>query len=479
VLACLLNRLLEQSQTLDQACRSLLFLVRGSYAVAAFFEGQPDLMFVARNGSPLALGFKGVGEGCDSEVFVGSDALALAGMCEELSYLEDGDFGYLRPGEAVLYDSLGAEAERDRVAMPGAGLVADKGDWPHFMRKEIEEQPESLERVIYELFDIANLKLRPMLRDVNFAEIDRVVLLACGTAHYACHVASYWIEHFARVPVEIDLASEYRYRNRPLTGRELVVAVSQSGETADTLSAFKTLKGRVAARVGVVNVATSSIAREADAILDILAGPEIGVASTKAFTGQVAALMALALKIAVARKTVCDDILASAIGDIATVPMIVRKTLEGAKEIEAAARDLAQSSDIYFLGRDVNYPIALEAALKLKEISYIHSEAYAAGELKHGPIALIDNGTPVVVFESPGLLGEKTASNVAEVEARGAKVVAVGSSVAADIQVPASGPIAACFAYAAVAQLIAYFVAVEKGTDVDQPRNLAKSVTVE
>lgn len=479
VAAAWLDHLMCTARTIDDAFAAFLGDLTGSYALAVVFKGYPDLMFVARQGSPLAIGH-GVSEpNGTKEMFVGSDALALAPFTDQVSYLEDGDTAIVRPGQVTVFDRSGRKVSRDVVTIPTGELFADKGPWPHYMRKEIEEQPESLSRLMATLIDPVESKLRPVLMQIDFATADRIVLLACGTAHYACHLASYWIEEFARIPVEIDIASEYRYRNRPLTGREIVIVVSQSGETADTLSALTALEGKVAARIAVVNVSTSSVAREADSVLDLQAGPEIGVASTKAFTGQLMALLGLALKAGRDRAMVSDARFERAIVELRSIPDIVADTLLLAPEIDGIARRLASASDIYVLGRGENYPLALEAALKMKEISYIHAEAYAAGELKHGPIALIDQGTPVVVFDNVGELNEKTASNMAEVAARGAEVVRIGSGEDCDLRIPEAGPLATCFAYAAVAQLLAYFVAVEKGTDVDQPRNLAKSVTVE
>ncbi len=479
VAAAWLNLLLGRSETLDEAFLCLLDKLVGSYALAIVFEGYPDLMFVARQGSPLAIGYGETDEDGSAEMFIGSDALALAPFTDQVTYLEDGDWAAIRPDRVEIFDRNGVAVTRDVLTIPTEDLVVDKGPWPHFMRKEIEEQPESLARLLRTLVDPSAQVLRPVLDEVDFAGADRIVLLACGTAHYACHLASYWIEEFARIPVEIDLASEYRYRDRPLTGREIVIAVSQSGETADTLSALTALRGKAAVRLAVVNVPTSSIAREADAFLDIHAGPEIGVASTKAFSGQLMALMALALKAGRDRGVLSEDRLATVIEELVSVPRIVSETLRLVPVIEGEARRLAKASDIYFIGRASNYPLALEAALKMKEISYIHAEAYAAGELKHGPIALIDQGTPLVVFDNIGSLNEKTASNVAEVVARGAEVLRIGPGEDCALRVPESGPLATAFAYAVVAQLLAYFVSVEKGTDVDQPRNLAKSVTVE
>lgn len=480
VAAAYLNSLLAKFDTLDDAFAAFLSRLTGSYALAVMFDGYPDLLFVARQGSPLAVGYGAeASEDGTSEMFIGSDALALSPFTDRVTYLEDGDWAAVRPGCVEIYDRRGQSVERDIVTISQANLSADKGNWPHFMRKEIEEQPETVAVLLGHVFDPFRYQLKPILGGVDFAGANKIVLLACGTAHYACHVASYWIEEIAGIPVEIDLASEYRYRQRPLTGREIVVAVSQSGETADTLSAFSALSGAVASRIAIVNVATSSIAREADDVLDIHAGPEIGVASTKAFTGQLMALAALALKAGQARGVLDDEQVADLMREMTTVPFVLSETLQLAPDVAAAARHLSKATDVYFLGRGAHYPIALEAALKMKEISYIHAEAYAAGELKHGPIALIDHGTPVVVFDNVCSLNEKTASNVSEVVARGADVLRIGASEGCALRIPTAGPIASVFAGTVVAQLLAYFVAVEKGTDVDQPRNLAKSVTVE
>ncbi|EDM69929.1 glucosamine--fructose-6-phosphate aminotransferase, isomerizing [Roseobacter sp. AzwK-3b] len=478
VAAAWLNNRLAQVDTLDEAFADLLDTLVGSYALSVIFDGYPELMFVARQGSPLAIGYGDMRDGV-REMFVGSDALALAPFTDQICYLEDGDWAAIRPNEVAIFDQARRPVTRDILTIASDALKADKGRWPHYMRKEIEEQPESLGRLLITLVNHTQQDLKPILPDIDFAAADRIILLACGTAHYACHLASYWIEAIARIPVEIDLASEYRYRNRPLTGREIVIVVSQSGETADTLSALTALAGKVSARVAVVNVSTSSVAREADAVLDIQAGPEIGVASTKAFTGQLLALMGVALSAGRQRGALGTDDLAELVSELTSLPRIVADTLGRAADVEAAASELATASDIYVLGRDVNYPLALEAALKIKEISYIHAEAYAAGELKHGPIALIDQGTPVIMFDSQGDLHEKTSSNVAEVSARGAKLVRIGASQECDLLVPEAGKITTSFAYAVIAQLLAYFIAVAKGTDVDQPRNLAKSVTVE
>lgn len=479
VVAAQLDWLLTRARTLDEAFADLLRGLVGYYALAAVIEGYHDQMFVARNGSPLAIGYGAMHPDGTAEMFVGSDALALAPFTDQIRYLEDADWAVVRPDRVEIFDLTGQEVTREVATVSPEQWSVDKGPWRHYMRKEIEEQPESLSRLLGDLVDHANASLKPILPQVDFAGVDRIVLVACGTAHYACHVASDWLEDIARLPVEIDIASEYRYRNRPLSGKEVAIIVSQSGETTDTLSALKSLKGKVASRVAVVNVPTSSIAREADAVLDIMAGPEIGVASTKTFTGQVMALLGLALKAGLDRGILSEARFQEFLHDLISVPRVVNETLHLAEDVEVIADRLAQASDMFFLGRGVNYPIALEAALKMKEISYIHAEAYPAGELKHGPIALIDTGTPVVVFENVDDLNEKTASNVAEVQARGADVVRVGALAGCDIRVPEAGSIASGFAYAAVAQLLGYFVATKRGTDVDQPRNLAKSVTVE
>lgn len=451
----------------------------GSYALVVIFEGYPDLLFAARQGSPLAIGYGQADETGQAEMFVGSDALALAPFTEQVSYLEDGDWAAIRSDQVRIFDRIGAEVTREITTVPAAIWSVDKGPYRHFMLKEIHDQPDTLARLIHSLVDTHRLALRPFLPTLDFTGIDKVTLVACGTAHYACHIAKYWFEALAGLPVEIDIASEYRYRLRVHQPRELFVAVSQSGETADTLAALKDVRGQGAGRLALVNVATSSIAREAEHMLDIEAGPEIGVASTKAFTGQLLSLLGLALKAAQERKHLTDDVLCSLIEDMTGIARVVAETLAGDDEIREVARAIAPARHAFFLGRGVNYPLALEAALKLKEISYIHAEGYAAGELKHGPIALIEPGTPVIVFDNPGPLQEKTRSNAAEVRAREARVWTIGPAPDSNIRTPESGSISTTFAYAAVAQMLAYHVALEKGTDVDQPRNLAKSVTVE
>lgn len=479
VAARYLDHLLPHYKTLDEAFSALLSRIVGSYALVVIFEGYPDLLFAARQGSPLAIGYGQADETGQAEMFVGSDALALAPFTEQVSYLEDGDWAAIRSDQVRIFDRIGAEVTREITTVPAAIWSVDKGPYRHFMLKEIHDQPDTLARLIHSLVDTHRLALRPFLPTLDFTGIDKVTLVACGTAHYACHIAKYWFEALAGLPVEIDIASEYRYRLRVHQPRELFVAVSQSGETADTLAALKDVRGQGAGRLALVNVATSSIAREAEHMLDIEAGPEIGVASTKAFTGQLLSLLGLALKAAQERKHLTDDVLCSLIEDMTGIARVVAETLAGDDEIREVARAIAPARHAFFLGRGVNYPLALEAALKLKEISYIHAEGYAAGELKHGPIALIEPGTPVIVFDNPGPLQEKTRSNAAEVRAREARVWTIGPAPDSNIRTPESGSISTTFAYAAVAQMLAYHVALEKGTDVDQPRNLAKSVTVE
>lgn len=329
--------------------------------------------------------------------------------------------------------------------------------------------------------DHSEVKLKPILPGVNFGSADRIILVACGTAFYACQTAKYWIEEFAGVPVEVDIASEFRYRNVPLTGREVAIFVSQSGETADTLSALKNVLGRVQSAVAVVNVPTSSIAREADAVFDIAAGPEIGVASTKAFTGQLLALLGIALTAGHQRGALSDDDVAAFVSDLSALPRHMSPALQAERRAQDIGSSLVTASDAYFLGRGILYPIALEAALKLKEISYIHAEGYAAGELKHGPIALIDQDVPVIVLTSNDSLQEKTLSNAAEVAARGERVIFVGANVsrAEDLVLPEVPDLVLPFVQALAVQMVSYFAALAKGTDVDQPKNLAKSVTVE
>lgn len=479
VVAQLLERLLGSTDNLEEAFERLLGLIHGSYALAVIFAGRRDVMFAARHGSPLAIGYGEIAEDGTSEMFVGSDALALAPFTDRISYLEDGDWAVVRADRVVIRDTAGDEVVRGVITVPASIASAEKGPYRHYMLKEIHDQPQTLARLLSSLVDTHEFNLKPFLPDLDFKAIDKVTLVACGTAHYACHVAKYWFEEIAGISAEIDIASEYRYRRRIHSERELVIAVSQSGETADTLAAFKDVKGSVAGRLAVVNVPTSSLAREAEHVLDIEAGPEIGVASTKAFTGQMLALLVLALEAGSETGSLRNDELPNLLRDLVALPRLVSETIVLESKVEALAQEIATAKDAIFLGRGIHFPIALEAALKLKEISYIHAEGYAAGELKHEPIALIDKDFPVIVFDSEGALQEKTFSNAEEVSARGARVWHLGQSQSADVVLPSSCSIVAPFLHAVVAQLLAYHVALAKGSDVDQPRNLAKSVTVE
>jgi len=480
VIAQLMNVALRSASTLDDAFSKTLAKLVGSFAIAVIVDGYEDVMLVARNGSPLAIGYGVIDEIGKSEMFVGSDALALAPFTENVSYLEDGDWAVITPERVIVRDQSGSEVVREIQHIPVENFSVDKGPYKHFMLKEIHEQPESLARCLRGLIDHNNGTLKPFLEDVDFSIADRIIMVACGTAYYACATAKYWFEELVGIPVEIDIASEFRYRKVPLTGKEIAIFVSQSGETADTLSALKNVKGRVQHVVAVVNVTTSSIAREADVILDIAAGPEIGVASTKAFTGQLLSLLGIALKAGCARGVLSDAQLNGHVTDISSLPRLITETLKLENQAQEIGASLAHSTDAYFLGRGILYPIALEGALKLKEISYIHAEGFAAGELKHGPIALIDDGVPVVVLSSNDALSEKTQSNAAEVAARGARLIEVGCVVAADqLKLPSVPNLLAPFLQAMAVQMISYFAAMAKGTDVDQPKNLAKSVTVE
>ena len=480
VIAQLMNVALRTASTLDEAFSNTLAELVGSFAIAVIVDGYEDVMLVARYGSPLAIGYGDPDASGTSEMFVGSDALALAPFTENVSYLEDGDWAVITPERVIVRDHSRDEVVREIQHVPVENFSVDKGPYKHFMLKEIHEQPESLGRCLRGLIDHNSGTLKPLLEDVDFSTADRIILVACGTAYYACATAKYWFEEFVGIPVEIDIASEFRYRKVPLTGKEIAIFVSQSGETADTLSALKNVKDRVQNGVAVVNVTTSSIAREADAILDIATGPEIGVASTKAFSGQLLSLLGIALKAGYERAALSEAQLAGLVTDISSLPRKITETLKLENQAQEIGASLSQAKDTYFLGRGILYPIALEGALKLKEISYIHAEGYAAGELKHGPIALIDEGVPVIVLSSNDALNEKTQSNAAEVAARGARLIEVGCEVAVGhLKLPSAPNLLEPFLHAVAVQMISYFAALSKGTDIDQPKNLAKSVTVE
>ncbi len=479
--AMLCDRALAQGLSPLLAVRATLARLRGAFALAFLFEGEEDLMVVARKGSPLAVGF---GRG---EMYVGSDALALAPMTNQIAYLEEGDHAELTRTGARFYDATDTAVIRDIVMVPAEKLVAEKGPYKHFMAKETHEQPIVLADALSRYLDSRREEVR-LPEEVSFAGCERLVMVACGTAHYACHVAKYWFERLAGIPVEIEVASEFRYREPPVGPTTLGIFVSQSGETADTLAALRYLKSRGGRSLAVVNVETSTIARESDVALPILAGPEIGVASTKAFTCQLALLACLAVLAGRQRDRLDASGEAARVAELRSLPGLMATALGLEPAIAEIAREISHARDVLFLGRGAMYPLALEGALKLKEISYIHAEGYASGELKHGPIALVDEQVPVIVLAPSDALFDKTVSNMQEVLARGGRVLLVsdaeGLSAAAagvwrTLAMPAAPDFITPILYAAPAQLLAYHAAVFKGTDVDQPRNLAKSVTVE
>ncbi|HSF63601.1 MAG TPA: glutamine--fructose-6-phosphate transaminase (isomerizing) [Paracoccaceae bacterium] len=464
----------------EDAARETLARLHGAFALVFLFDGQEDLMIAARKGSPLAIGH-GAGE-----MFVGSDAIALA-MTDTITYLDEGDWAVIRRAGAVIYDAEGRRANRPATRIQLDAARIEKAGYKHFMAKEIAEQPV----VVAEILRNSVATATPVLmlpEGVDFTGVDRLTLVACGTAHYACAVAKYWFEQIAGLPCDVDIASEFRYRDPVLSPASWAVFVSQSGETADTLAALRHARDKVARILSVVNVPTSSIARESDLALPIRAGVEVGVASTKAFTAQLTTLALLALKAGADRGRLSPDDLAAHLAALAQLPGLMNHALGLAPEIARLADDLSHARDILFLGRGAMYPLALEGALKLKEISYIHAEGYASGELKHGPIALIDPAVPVIVLAPHDQLFDKTVSNMQEVMARGGKVLLISDAAGVrtagqgcwkTLSMPDCADLVAPILYAIPAQLLAYHTAVAKGTDVDQPRNLAKSVTVE
>ena len=455
--------------------------LKGAFALAIIFAGHDDLMIGAREGSPLAVGH---GEG---EMYLGSDAIALAPFTDTITYLEEGDWAVLRRTGAEIYDRSGQRVERPRIKAVASALLVDKGNHRHFMAKEIHEQPEVISHTIANYLDLAAGTVDFPNLGLDLADVSRVTISACGTAYYAGLVGKYWIERVARVPVEIDIASEFRYREPPLAPGGLSLFVSQSGETADTLATLRYCKAGRQRIASIVNVRTSTIARESDAVLPTLAGPEIGVASTKAFTCQLSVLACLAIALGRARGTIGAEKEAELVKALTEIPRHISTLLRNEEEYEKLAHELSKARDVLYLGRGTSYPLALEGALKLKEISYIHAEGYGAGELKHGPIALIDENVPVIVVAPEDELFEKTVSNMQEVAARGGQIILItdadparaGCKLAAHIRMPKAHPFANPLLYAVPIQLIAYHTAVFMGTDVDQPRNLAKSVTVE
>ena len=482
VVAHLVSAQLARGQGPREAAAGVVRRLKGAFALALLFDGQDDLLVVARKGCPLAIGY---GEG---EMFVGSDAMALAPLTERIQYLEEGDVAFLGRNGAVIHDAEGRPADRPIRQTALSGALIGKGNHRHFMEKEIFEQPAVLGDTLRSFADPETHRIVLPELPFDLARVPRLAAVACGTASYACLIGKYWFEGLAGVPVDWDIASEFRYREPPLVPGQAGLFVSQSGETADTLAALRHLRAGGHPALAVVNVPESTLAREADGLLRTLAGPEIGVASTKAFTTQLATLACLAVGTARARGRLTPERETELTKALDELPARVQQVLEKDGEIRGIAQELTTARDVLYLGRGTSYAVALEGALKLKEISYIHAEAYAAGELKHGPIALIDDAVPVIVVAPRDALFEKTASNLQEVVARGGKVVllsdAEGVAELGDyawrtVTLPSVDPFVSPILYAVPVQLLAYHTAVLKGTDVDQPRNLAKSVTVE
>jgi glucosamine--fructose-6-phosphate aminotransferase (isomerizing) len=483
VVAHLVTDELKKGRTPAEAVAAALPRLRGAFALAFLFEGESDLLIGARKGSPLAVGYG------DGEMYLGSDAMALAPFTDTIAYLEDGDEAVLTRKGVDIHDAGGSSVKRTVIKSGASALLVDKGNHRHFMAKEIHEQPEVVGHTLAHYLDMASERVAlPAGQGIDFRNLDRISIAACGTAYYAGLVGKYWFERFARLPVEIDVASEARYREAPLSPGGLAIFVSQSGETADTLATLRYAKDNRQHVMAVVNVPTSTIARESELVMPTLAGPEIGVASTKAFSCQLAVLACLAIAAGRARGVLSEADEAKLVHALIEVPRHLATALALEPQIVDLSRDLAKSRNVLYLGRGTSYPLALEGALKLKEISYIHAEGYAAGELKHGPIALIDETMPVIVIAPFDRVFEKTVSNMEEVAARGGRIILLtdpkGAKEAhvehvAKIVLPEMPAAVTPLVYAVPVQLIAYHTAVVMGTDVDQPRNLAKSVTVE
>jgi glucosamine--fructose-6-phosphate aminotransferase (isomerizing) len=478
VVAQLLAREIKRGASPRDAVKAVLKRLQGAFALAILFRGEEDLMIGARNGPPLAIGHG------DGEMFLGSDAIALAPFTNRITYLEDGDWVVLSHNKAEIFDAQDRPVKRPMSFSQASSMLVDKGNFRHFMAKEIAEQPEVIGHTLAEYVDFAERRVRmPHALPFDFARLDRITITACGTASYAGLVAKYWFERLARLPVESDIASEFRYREAPLPKNGLAIVVSQSGETADTLAALRYCKAQGQHTLAVVNVPESTMARESETVIRTYAGPEIGVASTKAFTCQLVALAGLAIFAGRQRGTLSAEAERELVGALISTPRQMTETLKDEKHIAEIARELAGARDVLFLGRGLNYPVALEGALKLKELSYIHAEGYAAGELKHGPIALIDETVPVIVIAPHDELYEKTISNMEEVAARGGRIILLTDDHwhknFPTITVPKANAFVSPLLYAVPVQLLAYHAAVFLGTDVDQPRNLAKSVTVE
>ncbi|MDG2535820.1 glutamine--fructose-6-phosphate transaminase (isomerizing) [Sphingomonas sp. HITSZ_GF] len=482
VVAHLVSEKVEAGMAPAEAVAEVLPRLHGAFALAILFRQRPDLLIGARLGSPLVVGYG------DGETYLGSDALALAPLTQRIAYLEEGDWVVITHDGAQIFDKDNNPVERPITISGVTGELVSKGNHRHYMLKEIYEQPIVVAQTLRAYLQRMEEQVTLPIPDFDLSTIKRVTIVACGTSFYAGMVAKYWFEQFARVPVDLDVASEFRYRAPVMEEGGLMIVISQSGETADTLAALRHARAEGQTIAAVVNVPTSSMAREADLLLPTHAGPEIGVASTKAFTCQLAVLAALAANLAKAKGKLTPAEEKAIVKHLAEAPAALNGALAYDDAIQAMAGVVATARDVLYLGRGTDYPLALEGALKLKEISYIHAEGYAAGEMKHGPIALIDDAVPVIVIAPSGPLFEKTVSNMQEVQARGGKVILIsdydgievaGEGTVATITMPKVHPLIAPLVYAVPVQLLAYHVAVAKGTDVDQPRNLAKSVTVE
>ncbi|SRR5579885_1140934 len=483
VIAHLVTQEIKSGKGPVEAVAAALPQLRGAFALAFLFEGENDLLIGARKGSPLAVGY-GTGE-----MYLGSDAIALAPFTQNISYLEEGDLAIVRREGVEIRDASGRKVLRPVQTSSAGAFLVDKGNHRHFMAKEIFEQPEVVGHTLASLLDMANERVRiPVKLPFDFKDLNRITISACGTAYYAGLVAKYWFERFAKIQVDVDIASEFRYREAPMAKGGLAIFVSQSGETADTLASLRYAKENGQHTLSVVNVPTSTIARESEVAIQTLAGPEIGVASTKAFTCQLAALACLAVAAGRARGVLTAEDERKLVHAFIEVPRIMSEALALEPQIEKLAHEIESANDVLYLGRGTSFPLALEGALKLKEISYIHAEGYAAGELKHGPIALIDENMPVIVLAPHDKVFEKTVSNMQEVLARGGRIVLVtdnngareaGVKTETVLTLPEMPSTIAPLVYSIPVQLLAYHVAVARGTDVDQPRNLAKSVTVE
>ena len=482
VVAHLLAHYLNLQMPPQEAVQATLSRLDGAFALAIIFAGQENLLIGARRGSPLAIGY---GEG---EMFLGSDALALAPLNRRICYLEEGDWTVLNKGSARIFDADNRPVKRpvSETRLPGSSI--GRGSYRHFMEKEIFEQPTAIGNTLQAYLDPLTPEITLPDTGFDLTVLPRLTISACGTAFHAGMVGKYWLESLARLPVDLDVASEFRYREPPMTEGGAALFVSQSGETIDTLAALRYAKARGQYILAVVNQPESAIAREAHTVLPTLAGPEIGVASTKAFTTQLTVLACLALGVANRRGLIEPTRRAALTKALTELPALVAEVLRRSDTIAAVARELVEARDVLYIGRGTMYPLALEGALKLKEISYIHADGYPAGEMKHGPIALISDGMPIVVCAPSGPLFEKTAGNVQEAAARGGRVIlltdrpsrdAIGEGIVRIIDMPSIDPFLAPILYAVPMQLLSYHVAVLKGTDVDQPRNLAKSVTVE